>query len=530
MKLILRSLILILALYGLVFAVGDAYLSRKGVPVWGALLFAVVWIGLQYMLAPSIIQFVLRIRWDDLGTELPVRNREFLQALCAERGLKMPRIGIIEGAMPNAFTFGHGPWNARVVITTGLLQILTPEESNAVLAHEMGHVEHYDFIVMTLAALAPMLLYQLYAFTRSSNRPRLIAIGAYLAYLVSEYLVLMLSRTREYFADQYSARVTRTPDVLASALVKIAYGIFQADGAMAEAMTTADDKEKVTLQRERTRLGSLTLMGICNIDAGRSFALTGANGAGAGAILRWDLENPWARFYELSATHPLTALRIRALNRESEAMHLPVTHPLPVTRCAPSRSFALEVLLWAAPWICGAATVLAALSGQWGLVVSHSLAPKLLMLTGFTWMLRTWMRYYGAFRPATIAGLMEDVEVSQMRPRAVRLEGTIVGFGVPGAFWCADLVLCDSTGILYMLYKQSIPLARVVFAVMEAPNYIGQQVVIEGWFRRGLMPYIEMGRLTGEDARPHVAYSRAIQHGIAALIMIAGAIWFTLVS
>ena len=145
------------------------------------------------------------------------------------------------------------------------------------------------------------------------------------------------------------------------------------------------------------------------------------------------------------------------------------------------------------------------------------------MLTGFTW-----MRYYGAFRTATIAGLMEDVEVSQMRPRAVRLEGTIVGFGVPGAFWCADLVLRDSTGILYMLYKQSIPFGRLMFAVTEAHKYIGQHVVIEGWFRRGVSPYIEMGRLTSEDGRAHVAWSRWIHHGMAALLTIAGAVWFAL--
>lgn len=525
MKLILRSFLLILALYGLVFAVGDAYLSRKGVPVWGALLFAVVVVGLQFWLGPAIIQWVLRIRWDDAGTQLPVRNREFLQALCAERGLKMPRIGIIESATPNAFTFGHVPSDARVVVTTGLLQILTPEESNAVLAHEMGHVEHYDFIVMTLAALAPLLLYQLYAFTRSGKQTRLVAIGAYLAYLVSQYIVLMLSRTREYFADEYSARATRTPDALASALVKIAYGIFQADGAMAEALDGAASKEKARLRRERTRLGSLALMGISNIDAGQSLALNGADGAGTGAILRWDLVNPWARFYELSSTHPLTALRIQALNRESEAMHLPVTHPLPAARRAVSRTFLFEVFLWAAPWVCAGGAALAWAAQQWGLEVSPVLAPALLMFTGISWMLHTWMRYFGSFQPATIAGLMEDVKVSQMRPRAVRLSGTIVGFGVPGAFWCADLVLRDSTGLLYMLYKQSIPLARLMFAVTEAQKYIGQHVVIEGWFRRGMRPYIEMGRLTGEDGRAHVAWSRWVHYGMAALLTIGAAVW-----
>ena len=222
MKLFFRSVLLILVLYGLVFAIGDAYLSRHGAPVWVALAFAVVVVGLQYWLGPYLIQWLLNIQWDDLNTELPARNREFLMKLCTERGLKMPRIGIIDSATPNAFTFGHVPSNARVVATTGLLKVLTPEESHAVLAHEMGHVEHCDFIVMTLAALAPLLLYQLYVFTRGGKETRAVAVGTYVAYWVSQYVVLMLSRTREFFADEYSARATGTPDALATALVKIA--------------------------------------------------------------------------------------------------------------------------------------------------------------------------------------------------------------------------------------------------------------------------------------------------------------------
>jgi heat shock protein HtpX len=530
MKLYVRSLILILALYGLVFAVGDAYLSRRGAPMWVALAFAAGFVGLQYLVGPYLIAFFLKIRWDDLGGELPARNREFLRKLCTERGLKMPRIGIIDSGTPNAFTYGHVPSNARVVVTTGLLKILTPEESNAVLAHEMGHVEHYDFIVMTLAALAPLLLYQLYAFTRGNSNTRPVAAGAYLAYWVSEYIVLMLSRTREYFADLYSARVTGTPDALASALVKIAYGIFQADGELAAALDNAESKEKARWQRERVRAGSMALMGISNLDAGRSLALVGEGGAGAAAIMRWDLVNPWARLYELNSTHPLTALRIQGLNRESERMHQAVTHPLPNDRRLHWGTFPLEVLLWAAPWVCGVAALMALPAHIFlhRMAWAHAVAPLLLAITGFLWMLRTQFRYSGTCRPATIASLMEDVEVSEMRPRAVRLEGTIVGFGVPGAFFCADMVLRDATGLLYVLYKQSIPFARLKFALTETAGYVGQKVAIEGWFRRGLRPYIEIGRLTGEDGRSVHTWSRWVHYGIAALLTGGGLAWLAL--
>src|SRR6266545_614547 len=151
MRFLGRSLLILLALYGLVFAVGDAFLAREHVSLWIALAFPVVLVGLQYLIGPWLIEVLLSIRWDGQGAELPARNREFIERLCRERGLKVPRIGVIQSGTPNAFTFGHVPGNARVVVTTGLLEVLTPEETNSVLAHEIGHVEHWDFVVMTVA-------------------------------------------------------------------------------------------------------------------------------------------------------------------------------------------------------------------------------------------------------------------------------------------------------------------------------------------------------------------------------------------
>src|SRR5215207_137921 len=146
--------------------------------------------------------------------------------------------------------------------------------------------------------------------------------------------------------------------------------------------------------------------------------------------------------------------------------------------------------------------------------------PLWLLLLGASWLLQISFRYRGIFENATVGALLEDVEVSQMRPRAVRLKGEIVGRGVPGAFWSPDLVLRDSTGILFVLYNQSIPLARLLFALTEAESYIGRQVEIDGWYRRGLTPYVEMSRLTGEDDATHRAYSRWVQYVLATLAVV----------
>lgn len=529
MKFFTRSILILLALYGLVFAIGDLYLARVGIPLWGAIAFAVVFIGFQYLIGPWLIEMVVSIHWDDLYPALPARNREFIERLCTERGLKVPRIGVIPSGTPNAFSFGHTPGDSRVVVTQGLLDVLTVDEANAVLAHEIGHIEHWDFVVMTIAALAPLLLYQIYAFSRHVSNLRALAYGAYVCYWISQFVVLLLNRTREYFADHYAAEVTHAPDMLSSALIKIAYGMIKADGEYKEALCRKSVDAQ--MKREYRVAGSLAVMGISNLHSGAAFALAGADASNAAAVMRWDLVNPWARFYELNSTHPLTALRVRALNEDAETSHQAVQYSLPTDQHVRWGTFPVELLVWGLPL----ASIGLLLFGGWitewlsyfGIAVSlpPGTKPVLLIVSGIGWLLRVAYRYRGRVEDASVLSLLEDTEVSQMRPRAVRLTGEIVGLGVPGVFWSPDLVLRDSTGIIFMLCRQTIPLARFFFAVTEAENYIGQHVVIEGWFRRGLTPYVEMSRLTCEDGSIHRTYSRWIQSALALAAIIIGWLW-----
>ena len=105
MKFLTRSLLILFFLYGLVFAVSDMYLVRAGAPVWLALAFPIALFLVQYLMGPWIIEMILDISWT--GMQLPDKNREFVEKLCADRGLKVPRIGIIHSGTPNAFSFGR---------------------------------------------------------------------------------------------------------------------------------------------------------------------------------------------------------------------------------------------------------------------------------------------------------------------------------------------------------------------------------------------------------------------------------------
>ncbi len=490
MKFLARSALVLLALYGMVFAIAEAFLAREQAPSWMATLLVAVFLTAQFLLSPWIIEWVFSIDWDE--TELPPANHLFVERLCAAKGLPRLRVGVIHSETPNAFSFGRFRRDARVVVTKGLLDVLTVNEANAVLAHEVGHVAHYDFAVMTMAAAVPLLLYQMYVWGDRTKSLRTVSWCAYGAYLMSQFLVLTLNRTREYWADHFAAECTHAPNDLSSALVKIAYGMVRADGKHLETLKAGTNEGKKLARHQQQMGGALALMGISNLRSGSSLALGMANPAEAAAVMRWDLVNPWARVYEMGSTHPLTALRVRSLNRTADAMHVVAGYPLPFDQQVQWSRFPVEFFLWAAPFVCVALVLVRNV-----MPLPPRNAPWLLLTAGVTWAIRIGFRYRGRFAPEQVGTLLADMEVSQMTPRAVELRGTIVGNGVPGAFWSPDLVLQDETGLMFVLYRSSIPLGRLLFAMNDADRFIGEEVVVRGWYRRGLRPYVEFSEISG---------------------------------
>ena len=125
------------------------------------------------------------------------------------------------------------------------------------------HIEHADFIVMTIASLVPLLLYQAYVFGRRIQHIPLAAEGAYVAYIVSSVRrAPACTALREYFADHYASDVTGEPDALSSALVTIACGLVQQDGEYRQAIDERTSRRGDTTRRDHRLAGALAVMGI----------------------------------------------------------------------------------------------------------------------------------------------------------------------------------------------------------------------------------------------------------------------------
>ncbi|HEY4584393.1 MAG TPA: zinc metalloprotease HtpX [Acidimicrobiia bacterium] len=198
---------------------------------WLGLLIAVAFNGLAYFFSDKLALTASRAR--------PVTEAEqpqvyaIVRRLAEQTRMPVPRIYMIDSPQPNAFATGRSPKKAAVAVTAGILQVLDFDELEAVLAHELAHVQNRDILISSIAAMiaAALTMFARMAFWFGSGDSRenpLGAIGALLSLIVAPIAAMLIrlaiSRTREFQADATGAEITGRPMVLASALEKISAG------------------------------------------------------------------------------------------------------------------------------------------------------------------------------------------------------------------------------------------------------------------------------------------------------------------
>ena len=187
---------------------------------------------LQYYLADKIAVAISGAH--EIQKKDNPRLYRIVENLSITLGLPTPRVYVMDDPAPNAFATGRDPNHSLVAVTTGLMDLMTDDELEAVMAHEMGHIQNYDIrlsmiafgLVSAIGLLADVVLRIIFFSNdrRENIHQAVFVIGLIaiiLAPIVASIVQLALSRQREYLADASGAMTTRHPDALISALGKL---------------------------------------------------------------------------------------------------------------------------------------------------------------------------------------------------------------------------------------------------------------------------------------------------------------------
>jgi Zn-dependent protease with chaperone function len=438
----------------------------------------------------------LTLRWFnqlEFLDDATVRERypgihQLIHKVAGDYRFKAPKIGFIPDRNPTAFTYGLLRSNARIVVTQGIFEFLSEDEQCAVVAHELGHIVNRDFILMTMAGMLVQILYQIYAAlarSRSSSSDRkgygaIVGLAALIAYYIGIYLLLYLSRTREYLADAFSASRVE-PRHLAGALIKIAYGI----------VAIEDTEATQSLLRSTRHLG---VIDVKNARYTGLLAESTASHAGAAAeAMLFDTYNPWAALVQLNSTHPLTGRRVAHLGeiaREKGQAFTDYDVEAAAARVQLDRGklwsqFLGELLLLVAPLLFGLVV---------GMLVAWQLAPAAIAVGVLATLP---LRYpFRTPQPATVMALMGDPGASPVRGRPVRLDGKAIGRVQPGFIAGEDVIFQDKSGLMAVDFRSMLGLLGNLFAGWKrVPKHMDQQGEATGWFRRSMGGYLVLREL-----------------------------------
>ena len=222
----LKTALLLGTMSALLMMLGQALGGAGGLML--GFMFAVVTNFGSYWFSDKIVLRMYNAKEVGPGTRL----HDVVDRLAKRAGLPMPRCYVIPDASPNAFATGRNPQHAAVAATEGVLRLLTDDELEGVLAHELAHVKHRDILISSVAATlaAAIMMISRFAmfFGGSGNgrddrgsKPFALLATIILAPIAAFLIQAAISRSREYEADAGGALIAGGPNGLVSALRKI---------------------------------------------------------------------------------------------------------------------------------------------------------------------------------------------------------------------------------------------------------------------------------------------------------------------
>lgn len=226
----IKTFLLMFTMTIILMAIGNALGGRQGTTI--ALLFAGIGNFISYWYSDKIVLKMYKATPVSENSDL----YKLVQGLTKKANLPMPKVYRINSSQPNAFATGRNPQHAAIAVTTGILNILDDNELSGVIGHELGHVHNRDILIGTVAATFAGAITFLSTMARwaaifggsdddDRGNPIALIIISIFAPIAAMMVQMAISRTREYKADEYGAKISGNPFFLAKALQKLEIGV-----------------------------------------------------------------------------------------------------------------------------------------------------------------------------------------------------------------------------------------------------------------------------------------------------------------
>lgn len=459
-----------------------------------------------------------------------------LKRIFGQQQRPLPRLALLPTDAPLVLTYGSLPCLSHLVVSRGLLAQLRDDEIAALVAGEIGHLQHWTSGVMSLVVLVGLLPHLAYrALGQWGDRQRngilrFLAMAAsllgYGMFWLCRAVGLWFSRRRLFYSDRTSANLTGNPNALSRALLKCSLGLSQ---------TVAQQRHTSPL------LESLELLMPVGIKTSLTLGSLYAQHPNPD-LLQWDCQNPHRHWLSVSNAHPPLGDRLQHLSRY--AQHWRLFSELDLPPAAPLRLSWKErrpLLLQAAPYL--------------GLGLGLAIALLLWLIGGvatqFNWRGLNWMwgdrtlllgcgllgfsfgtfcRINPFFRdiPRTaptdlsLIDLMQPPAPIPLPGQPLRLRGTLLGQRGICALPSQDLLLQCETGLIRLHHTPRLgPLGSLLSPGRHPSGLIGRPVTVTGWFRRGATPWIDVETIQTTQG----AICRSEHPLWSTIVAIAAALW-----
>ncbi|MBO0350444.1 M48 family metalloprotease [Phormidium pseudopriestleyi FRX01] len=478
--------------------------------------------------------------------------RKLLSRFSVERKQPALSLGVIPTDAPIAMTYGFAPRFARIVVSQGLLEQLEEDEIAAIYAGELGHLENWDFTLMSLAMLLCQVPYVVYwQVSRDGDKwldsqewsgrvmlgtAGVISAIAYGFYWVLRWPVLFLSRLRFYYSDRVSASLTGNPNALTRALLKMAVGIAQDVEKQGQ---TSFVLEGFDLLSPVGYVQGMTLGSCSGYDAWEN-------------ILEWDRHNAYKKWLSFPQSHPPLGDRLTLLDLYARFWKLDTELDFASDRrVAPAKSprwMLKRLLLQGAPyfglplgllaglmlWVFGAVAVnlgLRELDWVWGdrsilqgsLLIGVSLGIFLRINSFFPDITSKNIR-----TNPTLPDLLTDPDAIPVDSLPIGLEGQLLGRRGLSNWLAQDLILQSPTGLVKLHAASNLGVFGYLWLLAKRPSdLVGQTISAIGWFRRGATPWIDLDRFTTPDGKTHSSAHPIWSTILAAVAVLLGVYWMS---